>query len=173
MRKKRQRKILLPAMFLIASVGLVWLISQQLRTPAYLPESAFAANAPAASVPALTSTPDFNMPPIDFFEPIIDRPIFSRSRRLPDDWVSVTPETPRRDLDLTLTGIIISSDKRIVVVSPKSGNNSVILRHGDQYEGWTVETIEPKEVTFQHASGQRRLQLTYDEPSSTNKQRRR
>ncbi|RMD62074.1 MAG: hypothetical protein D6826_08300 [Alphaproteobacteria bacterium] len=107
--------------------------------------------------------PVFEMPPARAFVQIVQRPIFSPTRRAAPQG-EMTLEPAASSLDLRLVGIIISSSEQMALVAPRSSTNLVRLSQGDRFQGWTVELIEPHRVTFRRDNVAEQIELSYDEP---------
>jgi general secretion pathway protein N len=85
-----------------------------------------------------------------------DRPIFSPSRRPPaapaltviakpvEQPKPTQPENP----PLILVGTVAGEDSGIAVFVEQSGENSVRLRLNESHQGWTLHSIQGREVTL-------------------------
>jgi general secretion pathway protein N len=85
-----------------------------------------------------------------------DRPIFSPSRRPPtppglpviakpvEPAKPMQPETP----PFILVGTVAGEDSGIAVFVEQSGENSVRLRLNESHQGWTLQSIQGREVTL-------------------------
>jgi hypothetical protein len=87
-----------------------------------------------------------------------ERPIFSPSRRPPPPPMVATviakpverakpaePENP----PLILVGTVVGEDSGIAVLVEQSTENVVKLRVNESHQGWTLQSIKGREVTFQ------------------------
>ena len=87
-----------------------------------------------------------------------DRPIFSPSRRPPPPPVAMPviakpverpkpaePENP----PLVLVGTVVGEDSGIAVLVEQATENVVKLRVKESHQGWTLQSIQGREVTFQ------------------------
>ena len=87
-----------------------------------------------------------------------DRPIFSPTRRPPPPPAALAviakpverakpaePENP----PLILVGTVIGEDSGIAVLVEQSTENVVKLRVNESHQGWTLRSIQGREVTFQ------------------------
>jgi hypothetical protein len=122
MAAKAQRRtgttVLLPALLLAACLGLGWEVYQQLITsPA--PRPVAVAAEPAEPLPALPEVVPFVMPPADDFAEVVERPLFSPTRRPPNQAVAVVAVT-KDPIDLELTGVIASGAQRTAIFKPKT-----------------------------------------------------
>src|SRR5262249_1565967 len=88
-----------------------------------------------------------------------DRPIFSSSRRPPPPPVMMPaiakpverakpaePENP----PLVLVGWVVGEDSGIAVLVEQATENVVKLRVNESHQGWTLRSIQGREVTFQN-----------------------
>ncbi|MEM7169163.1 MAG: hypothetical protein AAF530_03285 [Pseudomonadota bacterium] len=117
----------------------------------------------AAEVPDLPPPPDYQMPPLEEFSIVIERPIFSQSRR-PTEVVAekATREVVREKLKFTLKGIIITDGERRALLSPEDGGKDITLVEGDEIKGWTLGTVESSQVIFRRGAKETVLSLTFD-----------
>jgi hypothetical protein len=110
--------VLLPALLLAGCLGLGWVVYQQLNaSPA--PRPVPVATEPAPPLPELPETVPFEMPPADDFASVVERPLFSPSRRAPSEAAAVVAAVAMDPLDLELTGVIASGDRRTAIFKPK------------------------------------------------------
>ncbi len=161
---------LAPTLMLGICGGLAWFIYQQLMAPPPVPVPV--AGGQAASLPDLPAEPSFAMAPAAIFSAILERPIFSPTRRPPPEGTA-TIESADPELDVTLVGIIISAEERIALVKPKDGSRFVRLSEGDSLQGWILESIEPDRITFQRGEIEEHFELSYEEPPPVQKPPRR
>jgi general secretion pathway protein N len=86
-----------------------------------------------------------------------DRPIFSPSRRPPPVMMPVIakpverakpaePENP----PLVLVGTVVGEDSEIAVLVEQATENVVKLHVNESHQGWTLRSIQGREVTFQN-----------------------
>jgi hypothetical protein len=128
-------------------------------------------NRPAAEVaevpeiPELPPLPEFSMAPLISFSAVIDRPIFSRSRRAPEEAVVLAP-TVSNTLNLTLKGVIYSEGERIALFAPKESKEVLRLTEGGSYQGWELFVVEPSRVRFRRGEREETLALVFDTPPS-------
>ena len=84
---------------------------------------------------------------------VIERPLFLPDRRPPPDEPDEEPEPEVEDLsDLAgtdLTTVVITPEIVSAWVRSPTQRETVRLRIGDDYEGWTVKTIEPDKLTLE------------------------
>lgn len=159
--RRRTSGSLLPVLFLAACIGLGWVIYQELRAFAAPEMRSPATRAATADVPALESRPNFRMPPEQRFAAILERPIFSPGRRLPEEEAE-TEAVVDSVLGLKIIGIVIAGDAPLVLAAPESGGDPVRLHVGDRHAGWTLGEITAEEVIFRRDDEERRLQLKFE-----------
>lgn len=159
--RRRTSGSLLPALFLAACAGLGWVIYQELRAFAAPEMPSPATGAATADVPALESRPNFRMPPEQRFAVILERPIFSPARRLPEE-AAAAEAVVDSVLGLKIIGIVIADDAPLVLAVPDGGGDPLRLRAGDRHAGWTLGEITAEEVIFRRDDEERRLQLKFD-----------
>ena len=87
------------------------------------------------------------------------RPLFSSTRRPPQNAVAGTGES---DLaDRRLTGIVTTPGRRLAIFAV-SGDKPLKVAEGDEVSGWRVESITPREVSLTGPSGSKTLQPKLD-----------
>ena len=160
---------LAPALMLGVCAALAWTIYREFQVAA--PEPVEAAGGRAPPLPDLPAGPSFVMAPAGSFSAILERPLFSPTRRPPAEG-TVTIESAEPELEVTVVGIIISSEEQIAIIKPKGGSQLVRLSEGDSFQGWTLETIEPDRITFRRGDIEEHIELSYDEPPPVQKPRR-
>jgi type II secretory pathway component PulC len=116
--------------------------------PAVTPPSRSAAPAEAAT--------RFTLPPLDSFAEVIERPLFSSSRR---PSATDTPQSTDRPFSATLAGIVISKKSSSIIVA--QGDPSVLKRfkQGDEVDGWSIRAIEPNRVVLERRGVEQQIKL--------------
>ena len=180
--KRPWSAVLLPAMLLAGCLGLGWVIYHQLMaSPA--PRSATATQT-ASRLPDLPEPTPFVMPPAGDFAAVVERPLFSPTRRPPSEAVAAV--TVASDpIDLKLTGIVLSGQEPVAIFQPEvqvpkqrqtkrrkrrkkavpatvAANLSIRLSEGDNYKGWTLDEIESQTVLFSRGDEITRLKISFD-----------
>ena len=89
-----------------------------------------------------------------------DRPIFSPSRRPPPPAIApvaaAAPPPPRSKPvkverpPLALVGTIAGSEQSFGIFVDQSTNTPMRLKIGEEYQGWSLRSVAPREVTLQH-----------------------
>ena len=134
--------------------GLGWLAYAAYEAPpAELPTQNVAGAAPSDAAAAPGFRP-FRMPPQRRFSELVERPPFTQSRRPPE--ASAQPqarqrEAPRRDLKLTLIGVVLQPDRQYALVQRPGKKAAQRLSRGEKIDGWQVEGILPDRVVLSQA----------------------
>ena len=148
----------------ICAVLAAIVVSEALLQPQADPAAApSAAVSKPAALPPLPPDPAFAMPPEASFAVVVDRPIFSPSRRAIEGAAAVA--APGTSGDLTLVGVIIRDDERIALVKLRNGDQLESLHQGDNLAGWSAVTIAPDRVLFRHGAVEEELILDYKAPA--------
>ncbi len=121
---------------------------------------------------ALPAQPYYAMAPVEDFSAILERPLFSPSRRPPEQGVAAVP-APESQLQVTLVGVIISSEEQIAIVRLTDASRFARLSVGDSLQGWILDLIEPNRITFRRGDVEETIELTYNVPPPVQKPTRR
>jgi hypothetical protein len=98
-----------------------------------------------AAVPRQETAPStFRMPPLASLREVVDRPLFSESRRPAPAEASKEPTAKLPNL--TLVGIFLSADRRQALVERGQPPRVEWISERQALEGWTVETIGPDRI---------------------------
>jgi hypothetical protein len=171
---------LLPWGLLAVCLGLGWLIYQELgASPA--PQTATAAGT-GQPLPEPPEAVPFVMPPAETFVAVVERPLFSPTRRMPSEATPAIVQT-KDPIDLELKGVIGSQDQRIAIFLPKTPSSkndrsrrarergarpppstsaSLQLSEGDTYRDWTLEQIELDAALFVRGEEEAWLEMKFD-----------
>ena len=121
-------------------------------------EDALVAQA-ARSNAASPTTRRQNPRPDELVATALARPLFSSTRRPPQDAPSGAADS---DLsDARLTGIVTTPGRRIAIFAV-SGDKPLKVAEGDAVSGWRIESITPREVSLSGPSGTKSLQPKLD-----------
>jgi hypothetical protein len=123
------------------------------------PEDAVVNQATARSdAPSPTIRPQSGRPE-ELVGAILARPLFSSTRRPPQDATAAAGDS---DLsDSRLTGIVTMRDHRVAIFAV-SGDKPLKVAEGDSVSGWRIESITPREVSLSGPSGTKTLQPKLD-----------
>ena len=123
------------------------------------PEDAVVAQATARSDAASPTMRPQNARPEELVGAALARPLFSSTRRPPQDAPSGAADS---DLtDARLTGIVTTPRHRMAIFAV-SGDKPLKVAEGDAVSGWRVESITPREVSLSGPSGTKTLQPKID-----------
>ncbi len=166
MSRRRKSSTVLPVTLLCACIGLVWVVYQEIGAISRPHAIAGSNDAPPQSVPPLPAAPGFALAPIERFVAVVERPIFSPTRR-PADPTATPPPTPEpaapaEELALVLQAVIGSADGRTAILSEAAGGGTVTLRKGGQYKGWTLAHVLAERVIFRQGEIERQIELKFD-----------
>jgi len=132
--------------------GKHWSVLRRLVAAAFvlLPAAAASAQQPAAAdkapaAAAAGAAGDLSGVPLEHFRAIVERPLFSPTRRPPPSAAAEPDAGPRQ---FQLKGVVVSArEQRALVVSQSTGK-SYQVKTGDVVEGWRVERITAQSATF-------------------------
>lgn len=101
-----------------------------------------------------------NPRPEELVAAALARPLFSSTRRPPQD--ASSGAAANSDLsDARLTGIVTTPGRRIAIFAV-SGDKPLKVAEGDAVSGWRIESITPREVSLSGPSGAKTLQPKLD-----------
>ena len=86
---------------------------------------------------------------------IAEHPLFSPSRRPwappPKPLADAAPPAPKLapPSGYTVAGVIVGDDVRRALLKPSGGGPIVILREGQEVDGWTLRAIGPDRLQFE------------------------
>lgn len=141
--------------------GLGWLTFAAYDAPPAEPPAQAVVNPTTPDAAVAQRFQPFRMPPQQRFSELVERPPFTQSRRPPE--VSAQPqvrqEAPRRDLKLTLIGVILQPSQQYALVQRPGKKAAQRLARGEKIDGWQVEGILPDRVILSQAKEVVELQL--------------
>ncbi len=172
--RRHRSNIWLPPLLLVVCGALSWLIYREFMLEPSTEAAAKGLTAVPTTLPALPPEPQFSMLPIEDFQAILERPIFSPSRRPPSAESIDSVELPATtgDVSFVLKGILIDEDERTALFRSKDSDKLVRLGEGDKIEGWTLVRIEADQVVFASGEIERVLQPTFDPPAPSRRKKR-
>ena len=103
-----------------------------------------ATDKPAAAAAAGTGD-DLSGVPLEHFRAIVERPLFSPTRR-PPPAPAGEPDSGARQFQLK--GVVISAREQHALIVSQSTGKSYQVRTGDVVEGWRVERITAQSAAF-------------------------
>jgi hypothetical protein len=121
------------------------------------------------SDPEAELTTDFRLPPVEEFDVIIERPLFAKDRR-PVAGADTSPaEPPAEDTGMAVQQVVLAgtaTDQRnraVAILQDVAQGSAFRVWVGDEIAGWTVKSIQPREIVLVH-DGQE-ISVTLDEPA--------
>lgn len=112
--------------------------------------------APAASKPVPRGNPLWSVP-LSALTATQERPLFSVSRRPPPRAVAALPveeapapppPRPAEAPPLILVGAVVGEGDAIAILLDRTDQKVIRMRQGDTHAGWSLSSIQPREVTF-------------------------
>jgi general secretion pathway protein N len=170
MMARRRSGWLVSTLLLGVCVALAAFVYDQVRMEALGPAPSGGGETPPLA--ALPDQPSYAMAPVEDFSMVLERPLFSPTRRPPPAG-TVAAVTSEPELQLTLVGVIISSEEQIAIVRLQDASRFVRLSVGDSFQGWMLDSIEPSRITFRRGDVEEHIELTYDMPPPVQKPKRR
>ena len=176
---RRRSTALLPLLLTALCAGLGWKIYDDWRA------ASDAAAAPAETVAPVASEAApaqadlaLALPPPERFAVIVERPLFSPTRRPapPQAEVAQAPGQPAREpgaaaeaepppvVDFTLVGIVIAGQERYALVERHADGRVVQVPEGGDVGGWFAVLIDPERAVFRNGAVEEELVLKYATP---------
>ena len=120
---------------------------------------------PGGAAPVATVADPFELPPVAAFAEIAERPVFSPTRRLVDDFdpepdVADTAPARREELDVVVVGII-TGPRELALLRSGSGDRLLPMGEGDKLSGWTLTEIEPFRLVFRREDDEQMVEIEY------------
>lgn len=167
--RRRIASLVLPLLLLgtAAFLGLAVIEEARLLGDAAAIETGIVTGADAATV----ADPDPQAPAPEFvpaafatFREVLDRPIFSPTRRPPRRAVTVTAEAappPDPGPELELHGVVGMGSEEVALIAVGGAPSLRRVAVGDEIEGWHVEEIGAEGVLLRQGARTSRLRLDY------------
>jgi general secretion pathway protein N len=128
---------------------------------------------PTASKPAPRGNPLWSVP-LSVLTVTQERPVFSASRRPPPRAVAAAPVeevrvAPPKPVEapppLLLVGAVVGEGDAIAILVNRADQKVVRMRQGETVGGWSLTSVQPREVTFKQ--GDRSEVLALQRPDGT------
>ena len=165
--RRRRWPALIPLLGLTAACAvLAKEVHERLEPPSLPPALAnapedVATRAERAEAPQL-DTPEFELPESESFAIVVDANIFSPKREPPpvqaDDDEKAEPDA---ELRLVLSGVVLSEEQRIAILSKRDGPGSVRISQGDSYRGWRLVELQRHAAIFSDGMRQAEFALAF------------
>ena len=120
---------------------------------------------PVAVDVAVQPTPaavPFVLPGLQAFSEIVERPVFSPTRRpaaVAGEVVEAAPPSVQ-SLDVIVVGII-TGPRKLALLRTASGSELLPLAEGDRLAGWTLTRIEPFRLQFQREGDRHTVEIEF------------
>lgn len=130
--------------------------------------------APAASKPAPRGNPLWSVP-LSALTGTQERPIFSATRRPPPRAVAAVPAEeaqtpPPKPVEalppLMLVGAVVGEGDAIAILVNRTDQKIIRLRQGESLDGWSLASVQPREVTLKQGDRSEVLALQRPEAAS-------
>ena len=114
------------------------------------PDAAGAVGAPPAAAPLRLDTP-----PAESLALLVERPLFTATRRPPPAGMTEpAAAAPPPDTSLILgryrlSGVVVTPDRRLVLLTPKGGSATISVAKGETLDGWAVTEVEREFIVFE------------------------
>jgi hypothetical protein len=105
------------------------------------------------------------MPPLASYSEVVERPLFSSTRRPPPEAEKPTVVAARLPVNYRLEGTALSPRGRVAVVRDTRSSTLHRLALGEQVDGWQLEQVRPGQAAL--TQGERKIQLELDRPGNT------
>ncbi len=164
---RRRPRLWLPTSFVVAYLALGWLIYQQLTGA---PKTEALARIQPEQVPALEELPpelQFAMAAIEDFESVLERPLFSPSRR-PAPAEDVAASALDQEFDYTLKGVLIDNETRIALLYHKGGAGIARQAEGTKIDGWLLKEVGADFIVVERNGEEEIVELLFQTPPSRN-----
>jgi type II secretory pathway component PulC len=145
----------------VAFVVLVFAIYAEIRI--LLTNDGLASDDAAPQNPSapISSPPLFAMPDRASLAVILERPVFSETRRPSENPANVQATAT----DFTLAGVVISASARSVLVKPGNGGMIQRLKEGDDIGGWILEEIALDRIKIRRGAVEAEMLIDYAAPA--------
>jgi hypothetical protein len=160
---------LLAAVALAAVIAaLAWTVALQVIDPAVPIGPDGAAAGADEALTGLRDGAGIPEPSPDALAEVVERPVFSATRRPPSGQASATTGAAARpqSFELELTGVVVTGRQRLALVTQKGTAETVQLKEGDTYRGWTVDEIGAGFVVLRARGREQVVYLSYRPPAA-------
>ena len=145
----------------IAFLALVWVISAQISALLTNDAPKSGDTAPPDLPASASSPPLFAMPDRVSLAVILERPVFSETRRPSGD-----PDGGRaRPTDFTLAGVMISASERSALIQSGNGQPIQRLKEGDEIGGWMLVEIALDRIKIRRGGVEAEMLMDYAAPA--------
>ncbi len=118
------------------------------------PDAAGAVGAPPAAAPLRLDTP-----PAESLALLVERPLFTATRRPPPPAEMTAPAAaaPAPDTSLILgryrlSGVVVTPDRRLVLLTRKGGSATIGVAKGEMLDDWALTEVEREFIVFERGA---------------------
>ncbi|MCU1280090.1 MAG: hypothetical protein JWM53_3636 [bacterium] len=140
-----KRRAVLPALLAGGCVAVGALLALELQWRS-LDEVAAVPSRLAAAPRQETASSAFSMPPLGSLREVVDRPLFSESRRPAP--AEAPKEPAAKPPNLTLVGVFLSVERRQALIERGQPPRVEWISERQKLDGWTVEAIGPDRIVL-------------------------
>ncbi|MFQ5953719.1 MAG: hypothetical protein ACE5JZ_01475 [Kiloniellales bacterium] len=116
--------------------------------------------------------PQLELPPIDHFAAVVERPIFTATRRSVQQRPEASPmSTSGPSLVLgryRLTGVVVAPARRLVLLKRPGDNKTIRVVEGEEIDGWRLTQVT-KTTLILESGGRREEFLIRDKSKAENR----
>ena len=140
----------------------------ELVRPHHIPQLVRQAGRASQDVTALLPQREGDVPPLETFVEIIERPLFTENRRpyvapapavIREPEPVVAPVEPDITEQISLRATIIIGKKRIALIRELAIGKQRRLNQGEAYNGWTLTHVETDGISMQKGEEVRQIEL--------------
>ncbi len=142
-RSRRRRRA--PLLLLLICCALAGLIYVEAERPDVEPPANAAVAPPRAPEASEASAPSFSMPPLRDYAEVLERPLFSPTRRRPPPAAGAADA---QSSPFVLVGVVLSAGGKHALIEHAQPRRLDRVVEGQDLDGWTVEEIRLDRVVF-------------------------
>jgi hypothetical protein len=122
--------------------------------------AALARGAVEAMVPPVPKAPVFGMKDEASYSVVLDRPLFTPSRRPTQATAAAAPSST----GLALLGVVAAKGRQVALIRTAEGSPSVRAELGQDVAGWKLTRMAPTQVQLERHGGKLTLGLQFKSP---------
>ena len=109
-------------------------------------------------------TPRFDPPPIEQFAAIVERPIFTATRRSARRQ-PVAPSAPASSSGglilgrYQVVGVVVTPGNRLVLLRRLGGAETIRLKEGEEIDGWTLVNVTRNDVVLESGGRREKIEI--------------
>ena len=161
-RGRRRRRA--PLLLLLICCALIGLIYVEAERPDVEPPANAAMAPPRALEARAASVPSFSLPPLGDYAEVVERPLFSPTRRRPP---AAAGTADLRSSPFTLVGVVLSAKGKHALIEHAQPRRLDRVVEGQDLDGWTVEEIRLDRVMFRRGDTRIEVKPKDKAPSPT------